>query len=74
MSRALDPFFGKTSVWVPRKGENREAGVNPARSRHCDEKPSTVFLSQETCPSALQPFNTRARCFRPHTGFILKSR
>ncbi len=26
------------SVWVPHIGENREAGVNPARSRHCDEK------------------------------------
>jgi hypothetical protein len=34
-------------------GENREAGVNPARSRHCVE--NRVSLSQETCPDALQP-------------------
>ena len=37
---------------APSCGENREAGVNPARSRHCDEKCSQ---SQETCPTLLQP-------------------
>ena len=36
------------------KGENREAGVNPARSRHCIEK--LVSLSQETCPVAFAAF------------------
>ncbi len=42
---------------APVYGENREAGENPARSRHCDEIRNCLYedggesLSQETCPS-----------------------
>ena len=38
----VELFFVNQSVRVP-FGENREAGENPARSRHCDER----FVSSE---------------------------
>jgi hypothetical protein len=48
---AFPQFFSERSVRVPREqksGENREAGVNPARSRHCKERVSAA-LSRACC-------------------------
>jgi hypothetical protein len=48
---------------APSFGENREAGVNPARSRHCDEN---VFSKPGDLPETLcSLLNTRAKVFRP---------
>jgi hypothetical protein len=44
--------------------ENREAGENPARSRHCDEN----FLRVRRPAHALQPLNTRAKVFQAAPG------
>jgi len=37
-------------------GKNREAGENPARSRHCEDRRRKDDLSQETCLNAFCSF------------------
>src|SRR5688500_3418709 len=58
-------LFIRKHPGAPLDGENREAGENPARSRHCDERSKLNSSSQETCPDALQLLNARGKAFRP---------
>jgi hypothetical protein len=62
----LVQFFLMRSGAPHKSGENREAGENPARSRHCE---SLHYLpvkeSQETCLNVQQLLNAREKVFRP---------
>jgi len=66
-------FFQMRSGAPHKSGENREAGENPARSRHCESlhNSNVEVKSQETCLNVQQLLNAREKVFRPQWEFFL---
>src|SRR5258706_14619235 len=73
LSRSITLQFFQNAFGCPASsGKNREAGENPARSRHCEDRRfgKRRCKSQETCPDAVCSFRTpRARGFWPPWEF-----
>src|SRR5437870_13137667 len=68
--------FFQMRLGAPHKsGENREAGENPARSRHCEDRRSEVTMqSQETCPDVLAAFERPRKGVQAAVGIFLSGR
>ncbi len=65
--RLFPGSFKKRSGAPHKSGENREAGENPARSRHCEVRRHFEAASKARRPARtlLQLLNARAKVFRP---------